>query len=174
MIVWKKYALQFQQIPLNTEYKLYFLKTTENLQINLWEFQQVSRSITPVIFILKIRVRYKDSKIFPALLRDHIFHKFIKCSITPSFTKTRDTKINMVSVLYYSVCSVTYNSLQPHGLQLARLLCPWDFPGKNITVGCHFLLQGIFLTQGSNLCLLHWGADSSPLSHLGFPASLYY
>ena len=32
-----------------------------------------------------------------------------------------------------------------------RLLCPWDFPGKNIGVGCHSLLQGIFQTQGSNL-----------------------
>ena len=32
---------------------------------------------------------------------------------------------------------------------------PWDFPGKNIGVGCHFLLQGIFLTQGVNLGLLH-------------------
>ena len=48
-----------------------------------------------------------------------------------------------------------------------RLLCPWDFPGKDIGMGCHFLLQGIFLTQGSNLCLLHWQADSLPLSHLG-------
>ena len=40
-----------------------------------------------------------------------------------------------------------------------RLLCPWDSPGKNTGVGCHFLLQGIFLTQVSNLsllCLLHW------------------
>ena len=31
-----------------------------------------------------------------------------------------------------------------------RLLCPWDFPGKNTGVGCHALVQGIFLTQGSN------------------------
>ena len=31
-----------------------------------------------------------------------------------------------------------------------RLLCPWDFPGKSTGVGCHFLLQGIFPTQGSN------------------------
>ena len=31
-----------------------------------------------------------------------------------------------------------------------------DFPSKNTGVGCHFLLQGIFLTQGSKLCLLHW------------------
>ena len=32
----------------------------------------------------------------------------------------------------------------------ARLLCPWDFPGKNTRVGCHALLQGIFPTQGAN------------------------
>ena len=34
-------------------------------------------------------------------------------------------------------------------------------------VGCHFLLKGIFPTRGSNLQLLHWQADSLPLSHLG-------
>ena len=63
-------------------------------------------------------------------------------------------------------CSVVSNSLQLHGLYPARLLCPWDFPGKNTGVGCHSLLQGIFLTQGLNLhllCLLHWQADSLPL-----------
>ena len=37
----------------------------------------------------------------------------------------------------------------------ARLFCPWDSPGKNTGVGCHPLLQGIFLTQGSNRHLLH-------------------
>ena len=42
----------------------------------------------------------------------------------------------------------------------ARLLYPGDFSGKNIGVGCHSLLQGIFPTQGSNLCLLHCQADS--------------
>ena len=39
------------------------------------------------------------------------------------------------------------------------LLCPWDFPGKNTGVGCHFPRQGIFLTHGSNprlLRLLPW------------------
>ena len=49
--------------------------------------------------------------------------------------------------------------LWPQGLQPARLLCPWDSLGKNTEVGCHFLLQGIFPTQGSNLCLLHWQVD---------------
>ena len=47
-------------------------------------------------------------------------------------------------------CSVLSDSSQPHGLEPSRLLCPWDFPGKNTGVGCHFLLQGIFLTQGLN------------------------
>ena len=37
-----------------------------------------------------------------------------------------------------------------------RLLCPWDFPGKNTGVDGHFLLQGIFQTQGSNRGLLRW------------------
>ena len=48
------------------------------------------------------------------------------------------------------------------------------FPGKNAGVGCHFLLQGILLTQGSNLCLLcllYWQTDSLPLSHQGNPAA---
>ena len=36
-----------------------------------------------------------------------------------------------------------------------RLLCPWGSPGKNTGEGCHFLLQGIFLTWVSNPGLLH-------------------
>ena len=61
---------------------------------------------------------------------------------------------------------------RPHGLKSARLLSPWEFPGKNIGVGCHFLLQGIFPIQGSNLhlfSLLHWQANSLPLNHQGKP-----
>ena len=48
------------------------------------------------------------------------------------------------------------DSLRPRGLQPTRLLRPWDSPGKNTGVGYHFLLQGIFPTQGSNLRLPHW------------------
>ena len=61
---------------------------------------------------------------------------------------------------------------QSHGLLPASLAWPWDFPGKITGVGCHFLLQGLFLTQGLSLrllCLLHWQADSLPLSHQGGP-----
>ena len=74
-----------------------------------------------------------------------------------------------------SVASVVSDSLQPRGLEPTSLFCPRDSPGKNTGVGCHFLLQGIFLIQRSNphlLCLLHWQADSLPLHYLGFP-SLY-
>ena len=46
-------------------------------------------------------------------------------------------------------------------------------PGKNTGVGCHALLQGIFLTQGSNPHLLHWQVDSLPLSHLESPKLLF-
>ena len=56
--------------------------------------------------------------------------------------------------------------LQPHGLQAARLLCPWDFPGKNTGLGCHFLLQGILLTQGLNPGLLHCRQTLHHLSYL--------
>ena len=52
-------------------------------------------------------------------------------------------------------CSVVPDCLWPHGPQPTRLFCPWDFPGRDTGVGCHFLLQGNFLTQGSNPGFLH-------------------
>ena len=61
-------------------------------------------------------------------------------------------------------CSVLSNSLQPHGLQPAKLLCLWDSPGKKTGVGCHALLQGIFPTQESNLGLLCWQVGPLSLS----------
>ena len=57
--------------------------------------------------------------------------------------------------------------LRPHGLQHARLLCPWDFPGNNTGVCCHYLLQEIFPTQGLNQDCLHCRQISLPLSHWG-------
>ena len=50
-----------------------------------------------------------------------------------------------------------------------RLLCPWDSPGKNTGVGCHFLLQGIFPTQESNPSLLHYRQMIYQLSYEGSP-----
>ena len=73
-------------------------------------------------------------------------------------------------------CSVVSDSLRSHRLQPARLLSPWNFQGKNTAVGCHFLLQGIFLIQGSNsclACLMHWQADFSPLAPPGKLLDIY-
>ena len=77
-------------------------------------------------------------------------------------------------VVPWEVASVTLQcpTLQPSGLQPARLFCPWASPGKNAEVGCHNLLQGIFPTQESNphfLGLLHWRAGSLPLATPGKP-----
>ena len=58
--------------------------------------------------------------------------------------------------------SVMSGSVWSRGLWPARVLCPWDSPGKDTGVGCHFLLQMIFLTQGSNPGLLHHRWTLSP------------
>ena len=83
-----------------------------------------------------------------------------------------------VFLLKSSVCSgavlslsVVSNSLQPHGS-----FCPQGFPGKNTGVGCHALLQGVFLTQGSNLNLPHlphWQVGSLPPGPPGKPHLLW-
>jgi len=59
------------------------------------------------------------------------------------------------------------DSWWPCRLWPTRLLCPWDSPGKNTGVGCHSLLQGIFLTQGSNPGLQHCRRILYHLSHQG-------
>ena len=59
-------------------------------------------------------------------------------------------------------CSVMSDPLWPHGLY-----SPWNSPGKNTGVGCHFLLQGIFPIQGSNPGLPHCRQILYWLSHQG-------
>ena len=88
-------------------------------------------------------------------------------------------KLDSVSPLCMLSCLVMSDSLCPHGLYFARLLCPWDFPGKKTELGCQFPFQAIFPPQWLNPHLLHWQADSLPLSHLGslqnvaFPSELW-
>ena len=64
-------------------------------------------------------------------------------------------------------------TLQPHGPQPTRPLCPWDSPGKNTGGGSLSLLQRIFLTQGSNPGLLQFWQILYHLSHQGSPISAY-
>ena len=85
--------------------------------------------------------------------------------------------LNLMLLLLFSH-SVVSDSLQPHGLEPARLLCPWDFPGKNPGVGCHFLFQGIFRPR-DGICiscidrqvLYHWATGVAPLVWWGLGLS---
>ena len=84
------------------------------------------------------------------------------------FTVWATSKANVTSL---SVCvsrSVVSDSLWPYGLP-SRLLCPQNSPGKSTRVGSHSILQGIFLTQGSNPGLPHWRWILYYLSHQGSP-----
>ena len=58
-----------------------------------------------------------------------------------------------------------YLTLQSHRLLPTGLLCPWDSSGRNTGVGCHALIQGIFLTQGSNPPLLRFCIGRKILYH---------
>ena len=67
-----------------------------------------------------------------------------------------------VCALLLQACPILWNSkdCSPPGFSVRQ-----DSLGKNVGVGCHSLLQGIFLTQGLKpcvLCLLHWQVDSLP------------
>ena len=73
--------------------------------------------------------------------------------------------------IYMCVCvkvKVMVSCVQPFAACQA-LLCLWNSPGKNTGVGSHSLLQRIFLTQGSNLGLLHCRQILYSLSHQGSP-----
>ena len=88
------------------------------------------------------------------------------CLLTPSVTLCGFTAYPLLSSIPLTFCCFVNKSrltlLWPCRLQPARLLCPWDFLGKKTGLGCHFLLQGIFPSQGSNLHLL---LDRSILYH---------
>ena len=65
---------------------------------------------------------------------------------------------SFIILAFILLCSVMSNFLHPFELQPVRFLCPWDSPVKKTGAGCHFLLRGIFPTQGWNpylLSLLH-------------------
>ena len=72
-------------------------------------------------------------KLLPTLLLLLLLHVYILLVVNswPGFCDSGDT----------CVCSAVSSSLQFRELQPTRLLCPWDFSGKNTGVGCHFLLQ---------------------------------
>ena len=71
--------------------------------------------------------------------------------------------LTKVKVLVAQSCLTLFTL---HGLYPIRFLCLWNCPGRNTGVGCHSLLQGFFLTQGSNLGFQHCRHILLPLSQL--------
>ena len=66
--------------------------------------------------------------------------------------------------------------VRPHRQQPTRLLCPWDSPGKNTGVGCHFLLQCVKVKSLSHARLLAtpWTAAYQALPSMGFSRQEYW
>ena len=88
-------------------------------------------------------------------------------------TTARLTSIPMYVVVVVKV-SVVYDSLWPHGLLTCQAPRPLNSPGSNTGVGWHFLLRGIFLTQGLNLSLLHCRQILYHLNHEESPDIYLY
>ena len=86
----------------------------------------------------------------------HLLH--LLCLAGRIFTPVPPGTPNFSSLccVYFVVCTLccvlVSSPLRPYALYNTRLLCPGGFLGKNTGVGCHFLLQGIFLIQGSTKC----------------------
>ena len=86
----------------------------------------------------------------------------LAANLTPESLARRG--VVLIAELCPTLCDPPWN-VAPSG----RLLCPWNSLGKNTGVGCHSLLQRIFLTQGSNMGLLRCRQILYRLSHQGNP-----
>ena len=116
------------------------------------------------------------------------YSQFKSCQGLPTALKihfhTLDCKALYIRVLnYFFLHFMSYSNLFLFVLLFSHQSCPtllWPprttafqvplsvgFSRQEYWSGLHFLLQGIFLTQGLNPCLLHWQVDSLPLNHLG-------
>ena len=87
------------------------------------------------------------------------------------FNWLRHSSIKLWRHPHQVLVAQSYLTLWFHELEPARLLCPWNFPGKNTGAGCHFLLQGIFPPPGLKQGLLHCMQMLYHLNHQGRPTS---
>ena len=108
------------------------------------------------------------SLLLPLWLRPLASHAWFITSLLNS--STFSTLDSILPFLHIIVCLVaqSYSTLwDPVDCSPPDSSVHWILLGKNTGVGCHFLLQGIFQTQGSNLCLLHCRRILYCLRHQG-------
>ena len=105
-------------------------------------------------------------RFIPSLLRN--FHTVLHSGcISNDFKLQRYLPLSLCVFVHACMRAQSCLTLKLMNYSLPRLLCPWNFPGKKTGVGCHFLLQRLFLIQRSNLNLLYWQVDSLPLNRYG-------
>ena len=137
----------------------------------LWNsvFKWVYLSFSPLLFTAICKA--SSDSCFAFLRFVFLVMVLIPVFCTMSWTSVHSamlvTKRQILRTPTYTVCACVLSHFSHVQLfstpwTSPRLLCPWDSPGKNTGVGCHTLIQGIFLTQGGNprlLYLLHWQAE---------------
>ena len=107
---------------------------------------------------------------WPQTMFHPVIHDFNKPFYYGSWCVYSTSPLNLT--IACCCCSVTKSCptlCDPHGLQYTRLLCLWDFPGKNTGVGCHFLLPGDLSDPRIKSVSPALAGEFLPLSHLGSP-----
>ena len=120
----------------------------------------------PIIFVLWWLASFTWSNVFQVssmLYHLALFHSFLWVSNTPLYESE--------SVSHLVVCLTLCDPMD--WMEPTRFLCPWHSPSKNTGVGCHFLLQGIFPTQGLHPGLPRCRQTLYQLSHRERPIPLY-
>ena len=110
---------------------------------------------------LFIAAKAPRSGLLPATVRPPAFSERPR-EQTSHLLLLHTTQLQAGNVFIIQSCLTLCNSMD-------GILCPWNSPGKNTGVGCHSLLQGVFLTQGSNSGFPHCRQILYCLSHQRSP-----
>ena len=135
------------QVIYITEKQLSVFRPSRNSELQVRNCRSIVNSA-----IQGISIRLAFLSVFPQPLKD--WKLLLEQPYILQFNQDGEFVNYVITDMH--ACSVPQSCLTlllPYGLQPARLLCPWDFSGKNIGAGCRFLFQGIFPTQRSNLHL---------------------
>ena len=127
----------------------------------------VKRRRSMVWFVRDLSSPTKDWTWVPAVETNSLSHWSSREILDSSYKRSLCVCVCVCTCSVSRVCLFVTPWTVAHQAPLS-----WNFPGKNAGVGCHFPLQAIFPTKGSNsglLHLLHWQVDSLLLLRVGSP-----